>query len=91
MNHTFNDTDKTEPYIYVIVILGPILFLFLLQKCLLHTSLCCHRGTCCFEDEDYNYDIDIINESINGNKVAEAEAEAEADEDRLDGFDNLSI
>ena len=84
MNYTYNNNDKTEPYIYVVVILAPILFLCLLQKCLLHTCLYYRSGTCCFEDEDYNYDIDIINESIKGDKVDEADY-------RLDGFDNLSI
>ena len=66
MNYTYNDNEKTESYVYVIVIFAPILFLYLLQRCLLHTCLYCHRGTCCIEDE--------------------------VDEDnRLDGFDNLSI
>tara|TARA_B100001142_G_C14175705_1_gene594101 strand:+ start:788 stop:991 length:204 start_codon:yes stop_codon:yes gene_type:complete len=64
MNNTDFEPDKTEPYIYVIVIVAPILFLYLLQKCLLHTFLYCRRGTCYIEDGDYNYDIDAINESI---------------------------
>ena len=90
MNNTYTDTDKTESYVYVILILGPILFLYLLQRCLLHTCLYCHRGTCCIDDEDYNYDIDdidVINESIKADKVNIAD---EAD-DRFDGFDNISI
>ena len=45
MNNTYTDTDETESYVYVILILGPILFLYLLQKCLIYTGTFCHRGS----------------------------------------------
>ena len=86
MNNTNVENNKTEPYIYVIVILAPILLLYLLQKCLLHACLYCHRGTCCLEDDDYNYEIDAINVSIESNKV---NLDNEVD-DRFDDIDNIS-
>jgi hypothetical protein len=91
MNNTYNDTNKTEPYVYVIIIFAPILFLYLLQRCLLHTFLYFHRGTCCIEDENYVYEVNEVNE-VNENYVYEAnEANYVEEDDRFDGFDNISI
>jgi hypothetical protein len=87
MNYTYIDNDKTEPYIYVIVIVAPILCLLSLHMCIRCIYYFCHGGTCCLEDEDYNYDIDVINESIESDKV---NLDNEVD-DRFDGFDNICI
>jgi hypothetical protein len=90
MNYTYNNTDKTESYIYVIVIVAPILCLLSLHMCIRCIYHFCHGGTCCIEAEDYNYDIDVINESIKGDINIEADEIDEVD-DRFDGFDNISI
>ena len=70
--------NKTEPYDYVIIILGPIIGFVLATLCIRYTFYYCHGGTCIENDEpenDDNYDY----------------SEEENDEDRFDGFDNISI
>jgi len=55
MNYTYNDNEKTESYVYVLVIVAPILFLYLLQKCLLYTGTFCLRGSCKLDNK-----IDVV-------------------------------
>jgi hypothetical protein len=77
--------NKTEPYDYVIIILGPIIGFMLATLCIRYTFYYCHGGTCIENDEP---EIDVPEIDVDDYNDYN---EAENDEDRFDGFDNISI
>jgi hypothetical protein len=51
-----NTNFETEPYMYVIVVLGPIIGFLALSICIKYVLYFCHGGSRIYkEDESYDY------------------------------------